>query len=229
MHFIVFIITALVFALALVGAMFLLYQLVTNFQPSSNKVNQDIQQLKRELANWTAELIPWKEEDLELLSVNQTNQTITKRVTKMIKGVFTSIYHEPMIAYAYKKYVGSSSENAVVYATTADHEFVYRIKKKEIQLQIDGRHVGVLKNGAQLYNAQNNKLVAKIDRNKHGGNLPLLLGDREIANLAPPSENPTTSSRAFEYVNDGLEDNEKLVLLSLTTLELISREVKRNE
>lgn len=221
-----FILIVVLFGLFAIGALALLYQLLTNFQPSQNKVQADLKMLKEELANWSAELIPWKEEELELLSINQTNKTTKKRLmTSITKGMFTSIYHEPMVAYAYKKYVASSdTQNAILYACTAHHEFVYRFKKHEVEVSLDGKSIGILNKNGALYGKQSNRLLAQISQQEVDGLLPLRVGDRELASIPANSANTNSTTRALQFLEDGLNKDEQLVLLSLTVLEMVNRD-----
>ncbi|MEM9917538.1 MAG: hypothetical protein AAF990_05545 [Bacteroidota bacterium] len=215
-----------ILAISLIGGgIYLLYRLLTNFQPSKSKVQADLKMLKEELDNWSSELIPWKTEELELLSLNQSNRTVKKNLTTIVKGMFTSIYHEPMVAYAYKRYVSSGKPNAILYARTAEQEFIYRFRNNEITLAIDGQPVGTIKQGGVLYEGRSGKMIGRINRSEKNELLPIIVGERELASLPMPNEEQLPHSRAFQYVEERMNEKEKLVLISLAVLELVQRDL----
>ena len=107
---------------------YMLSKAIPNFQPGNKKIQADLESLKQEINKLDIELVPVNQEELELFSFDQIHHNIKKGVAPITKGVFTTIYHEPILAYAEKEYI-SSSKNAIIFAKTAKHEFFYRIKK----------------------------------------------------------------------------------------------------
>ena len=209
----------LFFMAAAMGGIYLLYQLILNFQPGGNKIRSDLEKLRAEMAPWFADLVPWDDkDDIELLSLNQINKSVKGGLGKTIKGVFTSIYHEPMIAYAYRRYL-SSGENAVLYARTQHHEFLYRIRPKEVQISIDNQYLGTLNEKGQLIGARNNRLLAQVNTEDELV-LPVQIGDKEVAGLIRPEKARQTNPRAFEYVLP-MEADEEAILLSLSILQMV--------
>lgn len=217
---------AVVFGLTfgLVG-LYLLYQILTNFNPGQKRVQEDIRKMRQELSTWVAQLVPWDKEDTELFSLNQINQIKKKSVFTVAKGVFTSIYHEPMVAYAYKKYVGPGL-NAVLYARTSKHEYVYRIRNKGIQIAVDGQALGTLDNEGMLRGGKKNHLLARINRQQEEQLLlPVVVNDREVASLTNPALANSPNPRAFQFLKDDLQPEEEKLLLSLAVLEMVQRSV----
>ena len=216
--------TILVFTAVTIGGIWLMYKLLTNFQPSSNKIRQDLQAMKEEISIWISDLVPWKSDELELLSLNQANKVVKKGITTNAKGVITSIYHEPMIAWAYKRYFAGSN-NAVLYARSSHHEFIYRIKKDSVQLHIDNQPIGEIRKDGKLYSIRTNRLLAQIHSKPVDGLLPIVVGDRELASLSNQTESLGTSTRAFQLLSEDLDREEEALLLSMSILELVQREV----
>ncbi len=216
-----FLISLLLFTLLSMGGIYLLYQLLVNFQPGKGKINNDLRKLKEEMKPYISELVPWDKEELELLSLNQINTSTKKGFTKTAKGVFTSIYHEPLVAYAYKKYM-SSKENAVIYATTSEMEFEYRIREKHTQIRINGQFIGNLANNGALYAGKSNRLLAKINKESEGLHLPILVKDKELAMLVKPENARAVNPRAFELVSP-MDKEEEALLLSLSILEMVKK------
>lgn len=205
-------------AFILVSAVYLISLLIKNFQPGKSKVEADINYMKSQLQLFINELIPWNKKELDLLSYNQVNQKISNGLIKSGQGVITSIYHEPMIAWAYKKYVGGG-DNALLYAKTSHHEFIFRVRNNGTTIIIDGNEIGELRENGLLYGKQNNRLIARINRQGSQLALPVLIGDKEVATLKSKSYLDQTNKRAFELLNE-MTDQEEALLLSFTILEI---------
>lgn len=217
----------ILFAVGLVlTGVYLLAQLFNNMPPSKGRLNKDLDKMRTELKPWVEQLVPWNREEMELFSLNQINQTIKKSVATTAKGMFTSIYHEPMLAYAYKKYV-SANLNALLYIRTAKHEFVYRIKKDKIQIMADGHAIGTLKEDGVLYGTRRNQPLASIGQNKDKLLLPVVVKDREIAHLINPKLASQANPRAFDLLSDNMTEEEETVFLALGALEVVQSSIKK--
>ena len=221
---IIFFLTLILIAVIVVIGVYVIGQLIKNFQPGKSKVAEDIQKMKASLQLFINELVPWNKEELDLLSFNQINKKVSKGIIKTGQGVITSIYQEPMIVWAFKRYVGGGN-NAVLYASTSHHEFVFRIRNRGTTCLIDNEEIGELRNNGVLYGAKSNRLMARINKDSDNLTLPVLVGEKEIATLKSMTYAQETNNRAFELLTD-MDDQEESILLSLTILELASRELK---
>ncbi|MEM9821334.1 MAG: hypothetical protein AAF985_09690 [Bacteroidota bacterium] len=223
MNIIFLIITLTLIAALAIGGIYFLYQVLMNYHPSKRKVQSDLRKTREEIQPWINELIPWKADELNLLSLNQVNRAFKKGIVTTMKGVFTSIYQEPMVTYAYRRYF-SPQEDALLYARTAHREFVYRIKKGEVMISIDQQLVGVVRENGKLYRVKSSQLLAQIDRDKDELMLPITIKDREVAGLIKPQHAMNVNARAFEFVSEMPEEEEAL-LLSLSILELVKNDL----
>jgi hypothetical protein len=206
-----------------VGTLYFLYFALIHFQPGKAKIRTDLKKMKDEITPFIEELIPWNKEELELLSSNQVKQKVSRGVITTAEGVFNSIYHEPLIAYSYKKYI-SSKKDEVIYARTSNHEFVYRTKKGSTELIIDNQKVGVINNQGLLHGGRKKRLLARINKNENELELPIIIGDKERGTLMKP-ESGSVNPRAFQFVGE-MKKNEEAVFLSLAVLELVRESVK---
>jgi len=208
------------------GALFLLAKLFANFQPSRKRVQEDLEKMKRELEPFTVDLVPLDQEELELFSSSQINQLLKKRFVTTARGVFTSIYNEPLVAYSYKKYL-STGLNAILFARTARNEFLYRFKAKTIELRIDGKLVGVINNKGVLHGARTGKMLARLSEQQNEL-FPVVVKNREVGNLVkalPAPSKKGLSLRAFEFVKEDLSEEEETLFLSMAVLEMVKRSV----
>ena len=206
------------------AAVYLLYQFLTNFQPGKNRVLTDFRKMRHEIREWSDQLVPWTEEEMSLLSLRQVNQNIKRGMVKTAKGIFTSIYHEPLVVYSYRRYI-SSKENAILYARTSRNEFAYRIKKKGIDVNIDGQYAGVLKENGGLYGGRRNKLLATIKREDELQLHPITIGKKEVASVQNPIKTQKHNPRAFQYLQP-MDSKEEKMFMALAILEMVQESLR---
>jgi len=197
------------------------FQFFTNFNPSNKRVVKDIAKLKEEIKEWTATLVPWNKEEMELLSFSQTEQKIKKGLSKSAKGIFNSIYHEPLIAYNYKQYISTGATNALLLAHTSQHEFAYRIKNKEVFINIDNEYAGVLKENGCFYGGPKERLIARINKEESAKLHPILIGDKQAGSLVNREKASVPNPRVFKFVAP-MEAAEEKVFISIAVLEMVT-------
>lgn len=216
------------FTLVTVGIGFgILTRVLPQVAPNYKRVQKDLKALHADMQTWLKEeLVPIGREELELFSLNQMYQTIKKGFTFKAHGVFTTIYNEPVLAYSFKKYVGSGV-NALLYARTAQHHYAYWLKGKEIQVLIDNKLLGAFRDNGILYN-EKNRAIAQINYD-HPEVAPILVNGREIASItkADVRKKDILSPRAFQFVKSNITDEEEKIFLALATLELVQRSIPK--
>ncbi|MEM1325742.1 MAG: hypothetical protein AAGI23_07305 [Bacteroidota bacterium] len=208
--------------LAIIGLK-ILRNLFTNFRPSEHKVQADIRKMREEIAPFTDQLVPLDSQELELFSLNQLNQSLKKGITTTAKGVYTSIYQEPLVAYAYKRYLGG---HALLYARTATREIVYKIGPKNTQVAINQEFYGSIKGNTLYSDSKGRKALAQMNRNTQELALPVLVGDREIAMINATVDAATPQPRAFRYVQKNISESEEQAFLTLAILNMVERVVE---
>jgi hypothetical protein len=217
-----FLITMLV---GVLGLLFLM-RVFANFKPGERKLQADLQKMREEIGQYGGELAPIDKQELDLFALDQVNRVLKKRATLTAKGIFTTIYHEPVAAYSYKRYV-SSKLNALLYVRTAEREYVYRFKDKEVQIIVNNRPLGTIKENGVLYSAADGKMIARINREGTQGLLPVVTPSRELGSIVAtlPGAKPVLSTRAFEFVKENFNEEEETLFLSIGLLELVKRSV----
>lgn len=212
----------------LVGVLGLLFLLrvFANFKPGERKLQADLQKMRTEIGQYGGELAPIDKQELDLFAVDQVNRVLKKRATLTAKGIFTTIYHEPVAAYSYKRYV-SSKLNALLYVRTAEREYVYRFKDKDVQIIVNQRPLGTIKENGVLYSAADGKMMARINREGVQGLLPVVTPSRELGSIVAtsPGAKPVLSTRAFEFVKDNFNEEEETLFLSIALMELVKRSI----
>lgn len=203
-----------------VAAIFFGLNILKNYKPGRSRIQKDLGKIKSELQPWVNDLIPWNKEELEQLSLNVINKTRKKGVLTNVKGVFTTIYHEPLIAWYYRRYV-AAGENAVLYMRTSKHEFVYRIKGEDVEVVIDDWFVGRIDPDGVLYDFKKKKALARINKQSELLSLPVLVNEKPVASLVNPAKaSDKKNQRALDLVAD-MPKEEESMFLALSLLEMV--------
>ncbi|HFA50392.1 MAG TPA: hypothetical protein ENJ95_15370 [Bacteroidetes bacterium] len=194
-----------------------------NYNPGRKKIQKDLKELKAQLLPFINDLVPWSEEEQEQLSLNMVKKKSSKNIVTTVKGLFSTVYHEPLIAWAYRKYV-SSKENALLYAKTSHHEFIYRIKKNWTEVVVDSQPLGHINDEGVLFQQKGKKALAQITSSSESLGLPIVIGQKEVAQLTNPNKMDGSRIRAFQTVSQMGAEEEK-IFLALSILEMVKRQI----
>jgi hypothetical protein len=211
--------------IGVVGLLVLL-RLVSDFQPGEKKLKADLQKMRAETLQLAPDLTPVSKEELDLFATEQIHRVLKKRAVLTARGVFTTIYHEPVAAYSYKRYV-STKLNALLFVRTAEREYVYRFRDTDVQIIIDGKPLGTIKSNGVLYSARDGQMIARMN-SEVAGLLPVVAMERELGSITAKPVQPgksTLNSRAFAFVKDNMNEQEEVLFLSLAFMELVKRSV----
>jgi len=193
-----------------------------NYKPGGKKLQSDLKLLLAELDTLQVELIPLNNKELEGFSTRQTDTSVKKRFTKTSKGVYVSIFEEPVFKYAIRTYA-SKKGDAVILAKTQNRQFSYLEKAKVVQFVIDEQVLGSYDpaSGA-LTGARSKKVIAQLDRSRVEQDLLSIQG-REVAsmNKLKSSEKGKLSQRVFEYVINNLSAEEQAIVKAIAIYELV--------
>lgn len=204
-----------------VAGFFLGLNILKNYKPGRKRIQADLKEMKAELQPYVKDLVPWNKEELQQLSLNVINKKKKKGVIYNAKGVFTSIYHEPLIAWYYRKYV-SSSEDSLLFVRTSNHEFVYRIKGDEAEILIDDTFIGKIDKQGHLYDYKKKNLLAQINKGSDQLALPVIVNQKPVGALTNLEKAPKkVNQRAMELVAD-MKPEEENLFLALSLLELVN-------
>ncbi len=207
-------------AIAFAGVGFILSQIfgfMFSIRSTKGQLKRDLRKIKESLNPIVDKLVPLDDEEMKLLSLNQENRTVVRGVENLIKGSFSSIYHEPLAAYAYKEYSRGSGK-AVLFVKTAEHDFSYFIDGSQTNLHIDGENYGIIDTKGQLL--QDSNVIAVLNAEPSLELSPIYMDDRIIGRVKNPLRADTVNPRAFQLQAD-LNQEEKKRFLSLSFLYLI--------
>lgn len=177
-----------------------------------------LNQLRAQLQTSTASaLVPWDGEMLALLSLNHQAGKKPGWFDATTQGIFTSIYQEPVLAYAEKK---SGNNDTLLLARTSDREFVLHRKGKETEIWVNGQPLGVYTDGVLLSPGNKGQLLARVESEPGESQYPVIFGNNTAAainNPALPGRSP--NPRALTLLRD-LKPEEESTLLALALLQM---------
>ncbi|GAB4494230.1 MAG: hypothetical protein OHK0019_20030 [Saprospiraceae bacterium] len=203
----------------IVGAFYLIAKFLgqINLNPESQAWKKTLEGLRDKVkAQAAGALVPWDKEMLSLLSLNRSNVKKPGFFNSTAEGVFTTIFQEPVLAYAEHKIGGTG----VIIARTSDREFIFRLKGKETEIWLNGQPFSVLVEGSLLAAGKTSRLLARIEKKPGEVQFPVLLGDAVAASIANPEKTDSPNPRAITLLRE-VSSEEESVLLALTVLQVV--------
>lgn len=185
--------------------------------PGTKAWNNRVQRLRNAVQSLAGGLVPWDAEMLRLLSLNRSRHQKPGMFGRPEGGVFTSIYHEPILAYVLEV----RGKNRLLLARTTDREFVFRLKEKDTEIWVNREPLGVLNNGALLAAGRGGKLLARFDPDSAGA-LPqvVYVNDKPAAALNHPGMSESPMPRALTLLRE-LSPEEEGIVLALAVLRMV--------
>jgi len=201
---------------------FLASRMWPNLAPGEKRVQQDIQELRDVLKEQRDPLVRLDREGLELLAAQETDRKTKRGFKKVRLGTFSTLYNEPILVYALRQYLSNGPDSLLV-AYTAQHEFIYWIKKKETRVVVDNTYLGLLTDDDRLMGGSKNREELAVIRRNATGVESIWIGDREVATLASAGSNgkPQLQTRFFDLLSPDLSREEKVLTWVLVVERLI--------
>jgi len=198
------------------------FKILDYFTFGSSRVQQERDKLIEDIHKLSGDLIPWSKKDAELLSYGVTEKKIYKGDSS--KGVFVSIYDEPMMAFATKEFNRAKLVKMVM-ASTANHKFYYLHKGKSIECYFNDQHIGFLKDDYMFYSMKK-RLAGRINSGGDDSYSSIIYKDAELGLINPLSFDSPFSKRVFDLINDKLTTEGEIILMCMTFYYLIDKLTK---
>lgn len=207
-------------AILITGIAFILFQ-VMKFAFAINNpagmAKRDSEKLKAIVGPYLEKLVPLTSGEMELFSLSKEIKRIRKGSYSITSGVFKSIYHEPLCAFAYKDY--KRKNVASLLAKTSDKEFFYISINGETRVYVDGIAFGLINGNGELFTPNKEKLLAKISPEDVLKLHPVLIDGKEVGSVLNPKHSELPSPRVFQLMDEMNEqDNTKFLALSILSL-----------
>ena len=182
------------------------------WNPESKAFKRMLEALRARVKALSANLIPWDQEMLGLLSSNRTNTKPTGWFRPFSSGQFTTIYQEPVVAYVTQQ----SGKISVTVARTSDREFIFRRKERETEIWLNGQPFGLFTNGVLLSPGKGSKQMARLEWKPEEAQSPLILGNATAATLTNAVRANSPNPRALTLLrNLGPEEEDVALALAL--------------
>ena len=204
-------------ALFVVGIIYAIARMLgaINFNPESKAWKDALERLRTRMRSQAAGmLVPWDDEMLSLLSLNQS---VTKKpgwFDRATEGVISTIYQEPVIAYA----AHSSGKTALLLARTSNKEFIFRIKGKETEVWVDGQPFAVLVDGTLLAAGRGSRMLARLESGGDAMQIPVMLGDKTAAAISRPNRTDAGPNPRAVTLLRSVSGEEETALLALALI-----------
>jgi hypothetical protein len=183
---------------------------------SKSQLLRDIDTLRNEMSDLKKLLIPFNSEEMELLSLNQSNVSKKKRFSTVTKGIFNTIYYEPLIAYGVKNY--SNNQKLILICSTTD-EFVYLSKGNTTHVFMNDTEAGVLTSEGKFYSIKN-KLLALIDGGDQLQSHTVWIQGKDMGYINNPRFVSKSIPRAYNLLKT-MSQEEQNIFLCLTLVNLV--------
>lgn len=212
----------IIFLTVLVGGIgFILYQLMKFsifINNPASLAKRDGGKLRTILAPYLDRLVPLTAGEMELFSLNKEVKKIRKSGSVISTGVFNSIYHEPLMAYAHKQY--RRNDVSTLLARTLNDEFFYVSMKGETRVFHNGKALGLIKSDGRMFSPDQRQLLATIAPEDVLKLHPVTIGDREVGNVLNPKYIESPNPRAFQFL-EKMNERERVQFLSLSILSIV--------
>lgn len=163
------------------------------FPAGRGQLDKDVARITDTLRQRLPELAPITDAELERIS---WNIIMDKRQGGFVPGSITTIYHEPVVLFAFKKYWSPGGARSLLYVRSTEYEWVYRIRGKEVSLSINGKEVGRLLPDGQLQDKKK-RVLARIARPAGVERWPITVASQELGALVNPAFKHSELTRAF--------------------------------
>lgn len=213
--------------LVLLVAIMITYFVFDNYKPSRRKREQDLATMRQLIRSSIPELIPWSHEERNLLSFERIDNRTRKLSGRRAAGYFKNIYHEPVVAYQYRRYL-SPKRYALLLLRTTEHEWIYYLQPDKTTVYLDGDELGELSDAGILYDTKSRRAVARLTPDPDALLQKVLVQGREVGNLINPAYDDRFNPRAFELLQPMNEREEGYFLaLSLLHMTAVAEEAQR--
>ena len=194
------------------------YFVFENYKPSRRKREQDLREMRKLILSSIPELIPWSHEERNLLSFERIDSRTRRLSGRRAEGYFKNIYHEPVVAYEYRRYL-SPKRYALLLMRTTEHEWVYYLQPDKISVYMDDDYLGDLTDTGILYDAKSRRAVARLSPDPEVHLQKVLVQGREVGNLINPAHDDRFNPRAFELLQP-MNEREEGYFLALSLLQM---------
>ncbi len=127
--------------------------------PGTSVIKRDLTLMHSALQQ-EVDLIPWTDEETELLSINEERLKL-KKLRNVHAGVIHTIFHEPLVKYAYKHYRTKDKLLSAI-LLIKDSNYSYIRRKNLAEVYLDGAFFGRIESSKNFYLGNGRQAVCSI-------------------------------------------------------------------
>lgn len=187
------------------------FNVLDYFSFGKARIKKEREKLIKELEPFRDRLVPIEAEDLELISF-----TISEKKTYRSssgKGLFLSIYDEPMMAFAFNTFNHKKLQKLIM-IETANHHILYMDKHKYTDCYFNNQLIGKITGNNLMYSPRK-RLLGRVHNSPDAAYSSIIFKDKEIAVFNPIETDSKFNKRVFDIVKGKITKDEQLVLMTL--------------
>ncbi len=182
-----------------------------------SRLKKELAQARKELEPLTSNLVDWEGEELELMSLIQDKRKAKSAFSSTVEGIISSIYHEHMVAYIWKK-IPSISDLSIIVAESAKHNFEFIIKNDLCSFYVNNQYLGDLKNDNKLHLTR--KTILADIKITNAEWWPIRIQNEFVGSLINIEKARRVNPRAFQLQRN-ISPEQEMIILSLAVYKII--------
>lgn len=204
----------IVLIIIVAAAAFIIYQLssfVLGTQSVKRKIERDKDFFNAVLDELMESLVQINDDELKIMSVNPKSKSVNQGITTYEKGVLSTIYQEPIVAYTLKMY--DKNNKLLLMLRAKDVTYSVISEAETFKVFKNATYLGTLTKNYQFtkIGGESTKITATKDGSKL---MTLLIGNEEIAHMNLRDESGAfDSDRVFSLFHSLKSGHEESLLL----------------
>ncbi|MEQ1746571.1 MAG: hypothetical protein ABMA02_14160 [Saprospiraceae bacterium] len=193
------------------------------WNPESKAFQRMLGALRARLMPVSVGLVPWDHEMLGLLSLNRANEKRPGWFNPFSSGQITTIYQEPVVAYAAQQ----AGHASVTVARISSREFVFRKKGRETEVWLNGVPFGLLAGNAFLATGKGSKVLGHLENKEGESQTMLVLANGKSLALNNFERASGPIPRAVTLMQQ-LDPESETIALAVTLARMFDSQIRRN-
>ncbi len=182
------------------------------------RYDRDLKFLRNQIKDYIVGLIPLDKTELELLSIKPIIKTSRRGISKVTKGYLSSIYQEPLFAFAYKKV--KLSDESLLLVQSKEDEFLFILNGQDAQVIKNGKNFGKINDRGELFDTSDKTVLARINDTADEIYKTIQKNGRELAHVRKWREDDNQTSRAIPIL-EPMDSNEVSSVVPLVLYDLL--------
>ncbi len=188
------------------------FNILDHFSFGKKRIQREREKLIAELNPFRNNLVPIEPKDLDLLSFTISDKKGAN--SKSGKGLFISIYDEPMVAFSYSVFNHTKLKKLIM-AETANHHILYMDRNSHTDCYFNNQLIGKIAGKDLLYSPRK-RLLGRINQSEDKDYSNIIYKDQELAVFNALEEESKFNKRVFDIVKNNISREEQVILMTLS-------------